>query len=1322
MADFIPEPAQLDRPMRKSRRQSSLATCAAWLACVLIAGLGSAGIAGTPAEEKVLADSYLRGVGVERDERAAAMHLRAAADAGDAEAAENLAFLLAKGPEASASSVATAQAELAEIIEELQKSPDQADFASLPLRMQAANRVIMSSPDPQAAVRYYQQAITGGRVLAPRLLASMFLKANGVPRDLAETRRLFALGAQRGDATAAHLLGVMAEFGLGGPHDRNLAREAQRQAMDGGEPRGIFASATFEIGAAMEGVLPQKEATAAALERPPLRPSLSASGRRMVVAEPVRITVVDALGRRRFAGTLPRGSVLPLAPDDAAVNVEALVLDGRGNNAVLARLEQGTEITELRGRYQAERVFLSGGLDKPGWSIEATQGGAGAFQLFSSDGALSLPSSFAPLAEPKDEGNAAEAAAQADLWLDVRPGGGVLVRPPVGAPWRVTAPEGVVFRVRLIEGIAPVQAAKHFDPTALPSELVGNLDSGVPAFHDAAGGAVGWAFQADDHRLSGVVFPDEMNVAAAALQAGMRGDLTAALRAARVWRRLAVHRSGPMSEGAITAGMFFAALLSASGQIAEAQTEADHWVTAATALYGPGNARAVEAAVMLAGHEVAAGRLSVAAAAIGRALAAADIFSPVVGTIRIGESTATFETGVSPNYWTAVRFLRGVYAAAGETEREAAMARRLLLLESLDDPAGSGNGSLDVLLDVARSLKETSPAAAAMAAERARQRAKADAGLRDVSEPIRAPLPPVAEWFRTVFGDPDTSLMYARALLLLGHSDNALGRAEEAGIVLERALTIVDRAADPADPLRADVLGALAESSSLRGQSATALRYAREAASAALIVRHQAVAESDAATLSAGAAEAVERLLGLLSAQAAEVGGAEVANEAFPLIVQSLRDDLGGAARRAALPAAAQLAAQLSGARRAMEAGLRAGDDANVALRRIEATRLAAELQRLMPPPQASSWADVRAALGPERGIVLAWPGRTRAFVLAAGPAGTLLAEVPGGATALRKATTAFRGALTDRNTDFDDEIGEALYRLLIAPVSSVLGEVQQLLVVTDGPLRSVPFEAMRNQKGWLGDQMAITYLPSVAILTAPVGKRTAGAVERPRAPFFGIGPPVIQKAVSAADPLAGLEELTFAPAALRTLAATTGGGKDSLLQGADATKARVMGHPLLAQAHVLAFATHGLVADQRVDALGLPSLLLTGTGLAERVLTAADIEAARVGAALVILLACNTASPDGSLGSPGLSGLSRAFIAAGAGAVMATHWRVREDVAARFAETVIRRWQEGYPLVQAKRLAQQDLRKEASGAYVHPAWWAAFVLLGDGNAGWREP
>src|SRR3546814_9229041 len=79
-----------------------------------------------------------------------------------------------------------------------------------------------------------------------------------------------------------------------------------------------------------------------------------------------------------------------------------------------------------------------------------------------------------------------------------------------------------------------------------------------------------------------------------------------------------------------------------------------------------------------------------------------------------------------------------------------------------------------------------------------------------------------------------------------------------------------------------------------------------------------------------------------------------------------------------------------------------------------------------------------------------------------------------------------------------------------------------------------------------------------------------------------------------------------------------------------------------LASTSVLFLATHGLVAGEVGD-IGEPGLVFTPPTAAspadDGLLTASEVASLRIGAAWVILSACNTAAGDGRAGAPGLSG-----------------------------------------------------------------------------------
>jgi CHAT domain-containing protein len=155
-----------------------------------------------------------------------------------------------------------------------------------------------------------------------------------------------------------------------------------------------------------------------------------------------------------------------------------------------------------------------------------------------------------------------------------------------------------------------------------------------------------------------------------------------------------------------------------------------------------------------------------------------------------------------------------------------------------------------------------------------------------------------------------------------------------------------------------------------------------------------------------------------------------------------------------------------------------------------------------------------------------------------------------------------------------------------------------------------------------------------------------------------------------------------------------------------------------------LFLATHGLVAGEVGD-IGEPGLVFTPPAAAspadDGLLTASEVAALRVGAGWVILSACNTAAGDGRAGAPGLSGLARAFFFAGSESLLASHWPVRDDVAAVLTVRLfeILRDDPGLSRAEALQRVEREIRNDARDdpylkSWSHPSAWAPFSLIGD--------
>jgi CHAT domain-containing protein len=93
----------------------------------------------------------------------------------------------------------------------------------------------------------------------------------------------------------------------------------------------------------------------------------------------------------------------------------------------------------------------------------------------------------------------------------------------------------------------------------------------------------------------------------------------------------------------------------------------------------------------------------------------------------------------------------------------------------------------------------------------------------------------------------------------------------------------------------------------------------------------------------------------------------------------------------------------------------------------------------------------------------------------------------------------------------------------------------------------------------------------------------------------------------------------------------------------------------------------------------------------------------------LVILSSCSTHEGQGILGE-GIKGLAWAFKAAGAKAVIASRWEVRDQAAVAYWETFYKNLCKGLPIVDAFRQARRRLLKHDK--WNHPHYWGVFQLI----------
>jgi CHAT domain-containing protein len=162
-----------------------------------------------------------------------------------------------------------------------------------------------------------------------------------------------------------------------------------------------------------------------------------------------------------------------------------------------------------------------------------------------------------------------------------------------------------------------------------------------------------------------------------------------------------------------------------------------------------------------------------------------------------------------------------------------------------------------------------------------------------------------------------------------------------------------------------------------------------------------------------------------------------------------------------------------------------------------------------------------------------------------------------------------------------------------------------------------------------------------------------------------------------------------------------------------------------LATARVVHFATHGLLAGETAmlaASRAEPALILTpphtATEMDDGLLTASEITQLKLDADWVVLSACNTAAGESDKpGAEALSGLARAFFYAGARTMLVSHWAVDSGATVKLITKTFDEMKGNPEIGRSEALRRSMLALiTAGGRNAHPANWAPFVVVGEGN------
>ena len=332
----------------------------------------------------------------------------------------------------------------------------------------------------------------------------------------------------------------------------------------------------------------------------------------------------------------------------------------------------------------------------------------------------------------------------------------------------------------------------------------------------------------------------------------------------------------------------------------------------------------------------------------------------------------------------------------------------------------------------------------------------------------------------------------------------------------------------------------------------------------------------------------------------------------------------------------------------------------------------------------------------------------------------------------------------------FDIRSSNELFETYFQPVERFLPNVTRIYLVPPDELGPIPFEIFSRSTTkdainsfidfnkytdieWLNDSYEFIYVPSANSFVSNF-KRPGVRNHR----YLGIGDPTAHSAseqastsevysdlvlqgYTARSPVDSLPRLPNARRQLEVLGQAFD-KNPRIVSGSRATEATVR-KELNDPYSIIAFATHALLGDSQDEP---PYLVLSSSDEAgpqdDGLLTTFEIAELDVRANLIVLSACNTATPGNTRA---FTTLKSRYMHAGASTVVASHWSVEERATTELLSEMARQLGDGETasISSALKAARSSvLRDSRNYAYSHPLFWGGFTVRGVANDTFLSP
>jgi CHAT domain len=338
----------------------------------------------------------------------------------------------------------------------------------------------------------------------------------------------------------------------------------------------------------------------------------------------------------------------------------------------------------------------------------------------------------------------------------------------------------------------------------------------------------------------------------------------------------------------------------------------------------------------------------------------------------------------------------------------------------------------------------------------------------------------------------------------------------------------------------------------------------------------------------------------------------------------------------------------------------------------------------------------------------------------------------------------------------FDAVAARQLYRLLVGADDGAAARLvlasRHLIVEPDAALLQLPFNLLitadtnlaayqarlANDNEDAFDARGLAWLGRDRIIstaTSPrafMDVRSLGASRAGKA-YLGLGENQVPASPIPAGSLPARDDCDWplaewgrpiASAELKLAAGLLQGQGASLSTGSGFSDDALLARADLKDYRVLHFATHGLVTAPRPQCPARPALLTSfGGGTSDGLLSFREIFDLSLDADTIILSACDTAGAATASatreagittgGNFALDGLVRAFVGAGARAVVASHWPVPDSFDAT-TTLITGIFANAGQISVGEALRRSQVGMMDTAATSHPYYWSGFAIIGD--------